>query len=276
MSANTDVLEQFFAAINRFDIEACTALLDPQVVRMEPEGHATTGTYHGIAELREHLSKGRGSWAEGSCDPEQMLENGNKVVVYLHARVRMKETGEWIDGRFADGFVLRAGKIMHYQTFWQRSDALDWAGIADNDETREEEQDNMSLEQQCKEVVLNYVDAFNRGDLVALESLLADEAEIQGVFGKGLFERIRPVWKQLIEGFAMQLQVKGMIAEGNTVAVRYIETGTFRADAFGHKATGKSYELVAMEWFEIESGKIKRRWGARDSASQYRQLGIAT
>jgi predicted ester cyclase len=29
-----------------------------------------------------------------------------------------------------------------------------------------------------------------------------------------------------------------------------------------------------MEWFEIENGKIKRRWGARDAASQARQLDI--
>jgi len=34
------------------------------------------------------------------------------------------------------------------------------------------------------------------------------------------------------------------------------------------------YELVAMEWFVIHDGKIQRRWGARDSASQARQLGI--
>lgn len=72
----------------------------------------------------------------------------------------------------------------------------------------------------------------------------------------------------------MQLAVQSIVAEGNTVAVRYLETGIFKADAFGHAATRKSYTLVAMEWFEIEQGKIKKRWGARDSASQYRQLGI--
>jgi ketosteroid isomerase-like protein len=80
---------------------------------------------------------------------------------------------------------------------------------------------------QAKLVVHRYVDAFNRGDLDGLKALLADDAEIQGVFGQGLFERI-----------------------------------------------GKSYELVAMEWFEIEGDRIKRRWGARDAASQARQLGI--
>jgi len=132
----------------------------------------------------------------------------------------------------------------------------------------------MSVESESKKVVLEYVKAFNTGDLEMLESLLADDAEIQGVFGKGLYERIRPVWQQLIDGFGMQLDVQDIIAQGGTVAVRYIETGTFKKSAFGHEATGKSYELVAMEWFEIENGKIRKRWGARDSASQYRQLGI--
>lgn len=133
---------------------------------------------------------------------------------------------------------------------------------------------SMSTESEAKEVVRNYVDAFNRGDLDELKTLLSEDAEIQGVFGKGMFERIAPIWKQLIEGYGMQLRIQGLIAEGNLVAARYIESGTFRAPAFGNQPTGKSYELVAMEWFEIENGKIKRRWGARDAASQARQLGI--
>lgn len=132
----------------------------------------------------------------------------------------------------------------------------------------------MSVEEEAKQVVRHYVEAFNRGDMNTLRALLAEEAEIQGVFGKGLFEKIEPIWRQLIEGYGMQLDIQSLIAEGNVVAARYVESGTFRAPAFGHQPTGKSYERVAMEWFEIEGGKIKRRWGARDSAAQARQLGI--
>jgi steroid delta-isomerase-like uncharacterized protein len=132
----------------------------------------------------------------------------------------------------------------------------------------------VSIEEESKAVVRRYVDAFNRGDLNALKALLADDAEIQGVMGKGVIEKVEPVWRQLIEGFGMQLRIDGLIAEGNLVAARYLESGTFKAAAFGNQPTGKSYELVAMEWFEIERGKIKRRWGARDAASQARQLGI--
>jgi steroid delta-isomerase-like uncharacterized protein len=125
-----------------------------------------------------------------------------------------------------------------------------------------------------KAVVRAYVDAFNRGDLEALQALLAEGAEIQGVLGKGTIERILPIWRQLIEGYGMQLRIEELIAEGNLVAARFTETGTFRAPAFGQQPTGRSYELVAIEWFEIDQGRIRRRWGARDSASQLRQLGV--
>jgi predicted ester cyclase len=133
----------------------------------------------------------------------------------------------------------------------------------------------MQAEEGCKAVVREYVEAFNRGDLQRLRELLAEDAEIQGVKGKGTFEKVEPVWRQLIDGYGIQLKIEGLIAEGNTVAIRYLESGTFRAPAFGNQPTGRSYELVAMEWFEIESGRIKRRWGARDAAAQARQLGIA-
>ena len=132
MSTETDALERFFAAINRNDMESITRDFDPQIVRIEPEGFPTAGTYRGIAEVQEHVTKGRGSWAEGTCDPEKFLVNGDKVVVYLHARVRLKSSHDWIDGRFADGFVFRNGKITQYLSFAERVDALEWAGMEDH------------------------------------------------------------------------------------------------------------------------------------------------
>ncbi|MFP5286998.1 MAG: ester cyclase [Thermoanaerobaculia bacterium] len=132
----------------------------------------------------------------------------------------------------------------------------------------------MTPQEANKQVVREYVDAFNQGDFERLRSLFAEDAEIQGVLGKGLMDKVMPIWRQLVEGYGMQLTVEDMIAEGDHVAVRYTERGTFRAPAFGHEPSGKSYELVAMEWFVVRDGKIHRRWGARDAASQARQLGV--
>jgi uncharacterized protein len=129
MKTETETLEQFFAAINRNDMQAITRDFDPQIVRIEPEGFPTAGTYRGIAEVQEHVRKGRGTWAEGTCEPEKFLVKGDKVVVYLHARVRLRDSTEWIGGRFADGFVFRDGKIIEYRSFGERPEALEWAGI---------------------------------------------------------------------------------------------------------------------------------------------------
>ena len=131
MTTGTEVLERFFDAINRNDMEAITRDFDSEIVRVEPEGFPTAGTYRGITEVQEHVRKGRSTWAEGSCEPEKFLVSGNKVVVYLHARVRLKDSAEWIGGRFADGFVFRKGKIIEYLSFGERADALKWAGIDD-------------------------------------------------------------------------------------------------------------------------------------------------
>ena len=130
MSTEVEALKSFFAAINRNDMQAITRDFDPEIVRVEPTGFATAGTYRGIEAVREHVRAGRGTWAEGTCEPEDFLVNGDRVVVYLHAWVRMKGAVDWTGGRFADGFVFRDGRIVEYRTFWDRDDARRWAGIA--------------------------------------------------------------------------------------------------------------------------------------------------
>lgn len=132
MSTEIEVLEQFYAAINRNDMQAITKDFDPQIVRIEPEGFGnrpTTGIYRGIAEVQEHVTKGRGTWAEGTCQPEKFFVNKDKVIAYVHVFVRLKNSTDWVNGRFADGFVFCNGKITQYLSFGERVDALRWAEI---------------------------------------------------------------------------------------------------------------------------------------------------
>ena len=133
MDAAVDALKHFFAAVNRNDMQAITRDFDPQIVRIEPEGFPSAGTYRGIAAVQAHVRAGRGTWAEGSCAPEKFLIKGEKVVVYLYAWVRLKDATDWTGGRFADGFVFRDGKITEYRSFGERAQALEWAGIHDRE-----------------------------------------------------------------------------------------------------------------------------------------------
>jgi steroid delta-isomerase-like uncharacterized protein len=130
------------------------------------------------------------------------------------------------------------------------------------------------VSEENKKIVLEYVKAFNGLDINALRELFAKDAVIYGVLGAGGMDFAIPIWKELHAAFGLNLQVDSMIAEGDTVAVRYTERGTSIGSFRGSPVTGKSFETVAMEWFIIKDGKIQARWGARDSATQAQQMGI--
>jgi len=92
--------------------------------RMVPLGH--TG-------VTAHLSQARGSWAEGRCAPERFIVAGDKIVVFVHVRVRLKHNTEWIEARLADVYTFRNGKAIQMRAFADRRQALEWAGVKASD-----------------------------------------------------------------------------------------------------------------------------------------------
>jgi predicted ester cyclase len=126
-----------------------------------------------------------------------------------------------------------------------------------------------------KAIVRAYVDAFNAFDMTRLRQLFASDARIHGVLGHGNLDDVEPIWRELHEGLNTSLEILGMVAEANEVVVRYREVGRF-IGAFrglaGTQPTGRSYEIVAIEWFLIDNGRISCRWAARDSGAITRQV----
>ncbi len=129
------------------------------------------------------------------------------------------------------------------------------------------------MSEENKSVIRAYVEAFNAGDFERLRAVHAPDAVVRGVLGWGAVDDVMPIWRDLVECLAIRLEIEDLVCEGERVAARFNETGTARKEFRGMPATGKSYELVAMEFYEIRNGLIRRRWGARDAASQARQLG---
>jgi steroid delta-isomerase-like uncharacterized protein len=129
---------------------------------------------------------------------------------------------------------------------------------------------------QPTDVVLRYVEAFNRGDVDGVCALFAPDAQVFGVGSAGMEtpEQARAIWKDLMDCLEVRLTVERIAQEGRTVALRYTERGRSIKAFRGMGPTGKTYELTAIELFVLEGGLIRRRWGARDSVTQNRQLGF--
>ena len=126
--ADIDAVKETYAAINRNDVPAAVKAFDPQMEWIEPQDFPTPGTYRGHAEVMAHISRGRNTWAEGACEPERFIVAGDKIVAFVHVRVRLKDHTDWIDGRMADVHTFRGGKVIQVRSFGERQDALEWAG----------------------------------------------------------------------------------------------------------------------------------------------------
>jgi ketosteroid isomerase-like protein len=133
LAAETAALREAFVALNQGDVSVLADLLDPQIEWIEPAHYPGGGTHHGVAAAMAHVSQGRSTWAEGACEPEQFIAAGDKLVMFVHVHVRLKDHTDWIDARLADVYTFRNGKAVHMRHFPDRREALAWAGVAASD-----------------------------------------------------------------------------------------------------------------------------------------------
>jgi len=118
-----------YAAFNRNDIAAAVEPLDPQIEWTEPAEFPGGGTYHGHPGVMAYLTQSRAAWAEVSSEPERFIAAGNRIVVFVHARVRPIGSTEWQEVRLADVYTFRNGKAVRMQAFADRQEALRSVGI---------------------------------------------------------------------------------------------------------------------------------------------------
>jgi uncharacterized protein len=121
-------LREAYAAFNRGDMDAAVAGLDPQIEWTEPAEFPGGGAYHGRDAVKRYLTQSRAAWAEVNSEPEQFIPAGDRIVVFVHARVRPKDSNDWQDVKLADVYTVRSGKIVKMRAFADRQEALRWVG----------------------------------------------------------------------------------------------------------------------------------------------------
>ncbi len=135
LTAKTNALKEAYAALNRGDVPSFIKDFDEDIEWIEFAESPGGGTYKGRAAVEAHATEARGTWAEGSCDPERFIVVGDKVVVFVHVRVRLKVETEWREGRIGDVYTFRDGKVIQTRLFLDRRQALEWAGADPADAT---------------------------------------------------------------------------------------------------------------------------------------------
>ena len=120
-----ETIKQIYNAINSDDVSTYIGFFDENVERFETFG----GRFHGLHELKLNFSTGRDSWAEGRCQPENFILIEDKVIVFVHVKVKLKTNNQWIDGKVTDVFTFKNSKVVQFYSFDKRDEALRWAGL---------------------------------------------------------------------------------------------------------------------------------------------------
>ena len=124
-----ELLRDAYAAFNRGDIDGAVKSLDENIEWSEPVEFPGGGTYHGREGAKKYLAQSRAAWAEVISEPERFITSGDRVVVFVHARVRPHGGGDWQEVRLADVYTFRDGKAVRMQAFAGREEALRAVGI---------------------------------------------------------------------------------------------------------------------------------------------------
>jgi steroid delta-isomerase-like uncharacterized protein len=66
-----------------------------------------------------------------------------------------------------------------------------------------------------------------------------------------------------------------IVAEGDRVVYLGQISGTLQGEVFGFPPTGKSMKVWGVNFFRMEDGKVRERWGQFDVLGMVSQLGLA-
>ena len=121
------ILRAAYAAFNRGDIDSAVQSLDENIDWSEPTEFPGGGSYKGREGARQYLANSRASVAEVISEPEQFIPAGDRIVVFVYARVRPKDSSTWQEVRLADVYLFRDLTPIQMKAFANRQQALAWA-----------------------------------------------------------------------------------------------------------------------------------------------------
>lgn len=90
-------------------------------------------------------------------------------------------------------------------------------------------------------------------------------------------EGLRATMQAMLEGFSdIGVSIEDMVEDGDTIWARLRLRGTHTGDFMGVPATGKPFEIGAIDVVRFQDGKAVEHWGVTDLAALLMQIGVLT
>jgi ketosteroid isomerase-like protein len=127
-----DDLRRAYDAFSRGDIQDAVDALNPHphILWSEPESFYAGGTYRGPQGVAEYLTLSYEASEKVQSLPEEILEVGDKIVVFVHFQAWPKGGGQMREGHLADVYTVHDGKIVQMQAYSDPEEARKAVGLS--------------------------------------------------------------------------------------------------------------------------------------------------
>jgi predicted ester cyclase len=121
-------------------------------------------------------------------------------------------------------------------------------------------------------------EGFNEGNLEVVEALTSPELVEHQNFGPNHApgaEGAKAVVESLRRAFPdFRLAIEDLVADGDTVWLRMVATGTNTGSFMGHAPTGRPIRIDVFDVIRVEDGRMIEHWGVPDRLGAMLQLGL--
>jgi len=124
-----------------------------------------------------------------------------------------------------------------------------------------------------KEVVEEYISAYNERDIERIEAVLADEIESgEGSYSReGATEAIQAYWHAFPD---CRLEVEQYVIDDEMVTVRVLFSGTHQEEYHGLDPTGEEFEVAEIMMWRVNEDELDGYWPVWDEMGFFEQLGV--
>jgi steroid delta-isomerase-like uncharacterized protein len=126
------------------------------------------------------------------------------------------------------------------------------------------------------EIITRFEQAFRAADQPAIDEL-ADPGLVDHNPAPG-HEPTLAGFKQKVASFKAMFpdlieELQDLVASGDTVATRWVVTGSLQQDFMGITATGQPIRVEGMNFYRLRNGRVTDVWTQFDAVAMMQQLG---
>jgi ketosteroid isomerase-like protein len=127
---DVEVLKELYAHWQRGDFHT-SKFFDPDVVyaRIGADTPGDQGEWRGLTEVAAALADWRAPWEDLHNDAERFIDLADRVLVLDRLTARGARSAAIVDHGVAQLFTLRGGRIVRWEAYWDRAEALRAAGV---------------------------------------------------------------------------------------------------------------------------------------------------